>query len=127
MAIHDDAQVHVQSMDAFFRIVRVYTLQSCAPCEILKHALRLIEDDIQGSGWNLDVIQVSRDDKRSMGAALKAGISHYPTVKFVVNRQVVRSYVSIRDGWTPQDVAQFLKGEIDNYGAAMAIPLPPQR
>lgn len=55
----------------------------------------------------------SLGDKKSVGAVYLAGVKHFPTVKLVRDRRVIKTFASVREGWTAQDVACFLRSEIE--------------
>ncbi len=93
--------------------VMVYTLQPCAPCEIVKEAVKLLEDDARRLGWKIQTVATISGDKKALGAVFLAGVRNFPTVKLVRDRRVVKSFVSVREGWTAQDVASFLRSEIE--------------
>jgi hypothetical protein len=91
----------------------VHTLEPCAPCEIVKDAVRLLEGDAAKLGWAIETVPTLLGDKRSVGAAFLAGVKQFPTVRLVRGGRVVKSFVSVREGWGPQDVASFLRSAIE--------------
>jgi hypothetical protein len=91
----------------------VYTLEPCAPCEIVKDAVKLLEGHARKLRWNIDIVATLLGDKKGLGAAYLAGVKHFPTVRLVRGRRVVKSFVSVREGWTAQDVASFLRSAIE--------------
>lgn len=93
--------------------IMVYTLEPCAPCEIVKEALKLLEEDARKQRWRIQIIPAVLEDKKSVGAAYLAGVKHFPTVRLVRDGRVVKSFASVREGWTAQDVASFLRSEIE--------------
>lgn len=94
-------------------IVMVYTLEPCAPCEIVKEAVKLLEDDAGTLGWKIQIVPTILGDKKGVGAALLAGVKHFPTVRLVRDRRIIKAFASVREGWTAQDVASFLRSEIE--------------
>ncbi len=103
------------------RVIRVYTMQPCAPCDILKQALSDMAREIAESGWIIEKIQVVQGDKKAIGRALKQGVQQFPTLKLVADGVVVKSYVSIKQGWTPLDVADFLRGQLAALSSANLV------
>jgi hypothetical protein len=53
--------------------IMVYTLQPCAPCEIVKEAMELLEDDARKLRWKIQIVPAILSDKKSVGAASLAG------------------------------------------------------
>jgi hypothetical protein len=100
--------------------IQVYTLDPCAPCEIVKEAVKLLEDDARKLRWNIQIVPAIGGDKKSLGKAYLAGVKHFPTVRLVRDRRVVKSFASVREGWTAQDVASFLRSEIEAETQAQA-------
>ncbi|HET9638294.1 MAG TPA: hypothetical protein VFP12_03725 [Allosphingosinicella sp.] len=92
--------------------IMVYTLQPCAPCEVVKEAVKLLEGEARNLGWKIQIVPAILGDKKSVGAAHLAGVKHFPTVKLVRDRRVVKTFASVRVGWTAQDVASFLRSEM---------------
>lgn len=43
--------------------IMVYTLQPCAPCEIVKEAMKLLEDDARKLRWNIQIVPAVLEDK----------------------------------------------------------------
>jgi thioredoxin-like negative regulator of GroEL len=99
----------------------VYTLDPCAPCEIVKDAVKLLEDDVRKSGWKIRIVPAVLADKKSVGAAYLAGVKHFPTVRLVRDGRVVKSFASVREGWTAQDVASFLRSEIETESRTIEL------
>jgi hypothetical protein len=107
------ASVSGYSGEDEFGTVMVYTLEPCAPCEIVKEALKLLDDDARNLGWKIQIVPTISGDKKGIGAAYLAGVRNFPTVKLVRDRRAIKSFVSVREGWTSQDVASFLRSEIE--------------
>lgn len=101
------------SGEDFVGVILVYTLQPCDPCEIVKDAVRLLEDDARKSKWKIQIVPTAIGDKKGLGKIYLAGVRNFPTVKLVRDCRVIKSFVSIREGWTAQDVASFLRSEIE--------------
>lgn len=101
------------SEDDHVGTIMVYTLQPCAPCEIVKEAMKLLEDDARKQRWKIQIVPAVLADKKSVGAAFLAGVKHFPTVRLVRDGRVIKSFASVREGWTAQDVASFLRSEIE--------------
>ena len=99
----------------------VYTLQPCAPCEIVKAAVKVLADDARKLGWRIRIVPTSLGDKKSVGAAHLAGVKHFPTVKLVRAGRVVKTFASVREGWTAQDVASFLRSEIETENRTIEL------
>jgi hypothetical protein len=107
----------------------VFTLQPCAPCEIVKEAVKLLEDDARNLKWKTQIVPTILGDKKSVGAAHLAGVKQFPTVKLVRDRRVIKTFASVREGWTAQDVASFLRSEIETETRTIElvgneVPLP---
>ncbi|HEX8063268.1 MAG TPA: hypothetical protein VF535_08625 [Allosphingosinicella sp.] len=90
----------------------VYTLQPCPPCEIVKEAVKLLENEARNLRWKIQIVPTILGDKKSLGAAHLAGVKRFPTVKLVRDRRAIKTFASVREGWTAQDVACFLRSEI---------------
>jgi hypothetical protein len=91
----------------------VYTLEPCAPCEIVKDALKLLEGHARKLSWNIEIVPTMLGDKKGLGAAFLAGVKRFPTVRLIRHRRVLKSFVSVMEGWTAQDVASFLRSAIE--------------
>lgn len=48
-------------------------------------------------------------------------MKHFPTVRLVRDRRVVKSFASVREGWTAQDVASFLRSEIETESQTIEL------
>jgi hypothetical protein len=101
--------------------ILVYTLQPCAPCEIVKDAMKLLEDDARKLRWKIQIVPTVAGDKKGLGTVYLAGVRNFPTVKLVRDRKVVKSFASVRDGWTAQDVASFLRSELETETQAIDL------
>lgn len=101
--------------------IMVYTLQPCAPCEIVKEAVKLLEDDARNLRWKIQIVPTILGDKKSVGAVHLAGVKHFPTVKLVRDRRVIKTFASVREGWTAQDVACFLRSEIETESQTIEL------
>jgi hypothetical protein len=101
-------------------IVRIYTLDPCAPCEIVKQAAKILAGDARRLGWTIEIVPTVGGDKKGMDKVLLAGVKHFPTVNLVRGDRVVKSYTSVREGWSGQDVAAFLLSEIEGQLAGPA-------
>ena len=97
--------------------VLVYTVDPCAPCEMVKGALKLLDADIRRLGWTIRIVATELSDKKAVGAAFLAGVKQFPTVRLVRDGRVLKSFAGVREGWTPQDVASFLRSAIEAEGA----------
>ena len=98
--------------DGEVRIIRIYTLTPCEPCEIVKEAATILADDARRLGWKIEIVPTVSGDKKGLGKVFLAGVRQFPTVNLIRGERVVKSYASVREGWSAQDVAAFLRGEI---------------
>lgn len=102
--------------------ILVYTLDPCAPCEIVKEAAKLLANDARKLRWEIRIVPTIGGDKKGLGKAYLAGVKHFPTVRLVRDRKVVKSFASVREGWTAQDVASFLRSQIEAETSSLDPP-----
>lgn len=109
------------------RVLRLYSVHDCAPCETVKEALSLIASNVQKRGWEIDIIVTNRDDKRAMGKVLLAGVKYFPTVRLMQDNSITKSFVSIKQGWNVSDIASFLLQEISQQSSLSLLPVTENR
>ena len=90
------------------KVLVLYSVDQCAPCDIAKDALLLIGNDLEHLGWRLEYDLSYRADKKAIGKALLAGVNQFPTVRLKSDGIILESFVCFHKGWNIHDNARFL-------------------